>query len=170
MPTFDDKVGALDKLQWRVKKFKITSQNYPRGPMCSWSSSLNHLYVLDLTVGGEMFFPEARNDIRRPLMEQLLEASALGDACCRTLSMPPVHKPALVTYHLQNVCIVQLPLWYRNRLRLSSSTLLLQHVLLRPLAGLCVSHGAATLAGPLDKSLGINTWAAKILGKSRSTR
>lgn len=90
-------------------------------------------------------------------MEQLLEASALGDACCRTSSTPPVHKPTFITYPIQNVCIVQLPLLYCNRLCPSSSTLLLQRLLLRTLARLHVSHGAVTLAGPLDKSLGMNT-------------
>lgn len=89
-------------------------------------------------------------------MEQLLEASALGDACCRTLSTPPVQKPTFITYPIQNVCIVQLPLLYCNHLCSSSFTLLPQNLLLRPLAGPCVSHGAVTLAGPLEKSLGMN--------------
>lgn len=104
-----------------------------------------------------MFFPEAKDEMRRATMEKLLEALALGDACCRTSCTPPVHKPTCITYPIQNVCIVQLPLVYRNRLRSSSSILLLRHLLLRPLAGLYVSHGAVTLAGPLDKSLGMNT-------------
>lgn len=143
--------------QTNYSGLKIVSQNNPMGPMCSWSSSPRHWYVLDLTVGGEMFFPEARNDTRRAPMEQLLEASALGDACCHTSSTPPAHKTTFMTYPIQYVCIVKLPLLYRNRLCSSSSTLLLQHLLLRPLARLHVSHGAVTLAGPLDKSLGKNT-------------
>lgn len=95
-----------------------------------------------------MLFPQVRNDMSRAPVEQLLEASALGRACCRTSSTPPAHKPTFITYPIQNVCIVQLPLLYRNHLCSSSSTLLLQHLLLRALAGLC--HGAVTLAGPLD--------------------
>lgn len=87
-------------------------------------------------------------------MEQLLEGSALGDACCRTSSTPPVHKPTFITYQIQNVCIVQLPLLYCNHLCSSYSTLLLHHLLLRLLERLCFCHGEVTLAGPL-----VNFWA-----------
>lgn len=73
------------------------------------------------------------------------------------LKYTPSAQTTFISYPIQNVCIVQLPLLYRNHLCSSSSTLLLQHLLLRPLAGLCVSHGAVTLAGPLDKSLLMNT-------------
>lgn len=61
------------------------------------------------------------------------------------LKYTPSAQTAYISYPIQNVCIVQLPLLYHNHLCSSSSTLLLQHLLLRP------------LAGPLDKSLLMNT-------------
>lgn len=72
-------------------------------------------------------------------MEQLQEASALVDTCC-TSSTPAVHKPTFMTYPIQNVCIVQLPLLFHNCVTSTSATVLLKHLLLRTLASSALLH------------------------------
>lgn len=89
------------KNRMKVKKYKITPQNVPRGSTCSWSCSPLLWYVLsmmvrgDLTVGGKMFFPEARHVAGST-------RTAAGNISSRRYSSlrycpehPPVQKPPL---------------------------------------------------------------------------